>query len=64
MSADDLGKLLAEKREALRQFRFGQAGSRVRNTKEGRILRRTIARILTKKATTPATAPEVAEEVA
>ncbi len=43
----DLRKELAEKQEALRVFRFGAAGSRVKNVKEGRDLRHTIARILT-----------------
>lgn len=43
----DLMKLLAEKREALRKFRFDAAGSRARTTKEGRDTRRDIARILT-----------------
>jgi ribosomal protein L29 len=43
----DLHKLLAEKRVALREFRFGLSGSKVRNIKEGRNLRREIAQILT-----------------
>lgn len=43
----DMKKELAEKREALRVFRFGGAGSRTRNVREGRELRREIARILT-----------------
>ena len=43
----DLTKMLAEKREALRVFRFGGAGSRSRNVREGRNLRKDIARILT-----------------
>jgi ribosomal protein L29 len=38
---------LSEKREALRTFRFGGAGSRSRNVREGRNLRKDIARILT-----------------
>jgi ribosomal protein L29 len=42
----ELYKLLAEKREALRDFRFSMKGSRVRNTKEGSKLRKDIARIL------------------
>ncbi|MBI5456773.1 50S ribosomal protein L29 [Candidatus Kaiserbacteria bacterium] len=46
-SADDLKKEVTEKREALRTFRFGEAGSRSRNVKEGRSLRRDIARLLT-----------------
>ncbi|TAL49323.1 50S ribosomal protein L29 [Patescibacteria group bacterium] len=43
----DLEKMLREKREALRAFRFGVAGSKVRNVKEGRALRKDIARLLT-----------------
>ncbi len=42
----ELTKLLAEKREALREFRFTMKGSRIRNTKEGSVLRKEIARIL------------------
>ena len=42
----ELKKLLAEKREALRSFRFSMKGSRVRNTKEGVMIRKDIARIL------------------
>ncbi|MDP2648448.1 MAG: 50S ribosomal protein L29 [bacterium] len=43
----ELRKLIADKRESLRSFRFGGAGSRTRNTREGRMLRKDIARILT-----------------
>ncbi len=43
----ELEKTLADKREALRNFRFGLAGSKVRNVKEGKELKREIARILT-----------------
>lgn len=46
-SAEDLHKEIAEKREALRTFRFGGAGSRTRNVREGRMLRRDIARMMT-----------------
>jgi len=46
-SVEDLKKEIAEKREALRAFRFGGAGSRTRNVREGRNLRKEIARILT-----------------
>lgn len=45
--APELKKLLADKREALRVFRFEGAGSRTRNVRAGRELRRDIARILT-----------------
>lgn len=44
---DSLKKMLGDKREALRVFRFEGAGSRRRNVREGRALRRDIARILT-----------------
>lgn len=47
----DLMKVLTEKREALRVFRFGEAGSRSRNVKEGRELKRTIAQVLTELKT-------------
>jgi len=43
----ELKKTLADKQEALRAFRFGGAGSRSRNVREGRNLRKEIAQILT-----------------
>lgn len=43
----DLAKLLREKKEALKTFRFSIAGSKTKNVKEGRGLRKEIARILT-----------------
>lgn len=43
----ELTSLVSEKRVALRNFRFGIAGSNVRNVKEGMKLKRDIARILT-----------------
>jgi ribosomal protein L29 len=43
----ELKKTLADKRESLRVFRFHGAGSRSRNVREGRTLRKDIARILT-----------------
>lgn len=46
---EDLAKEIADKREALRVFRFGEAGSRTRNVREGRMLRRDIARLLTEE---------------
>lgn len=46
-SVDDLKKEIAQMREALRVFRFGGAGSRTRNVREGRNLRRRIAQLLT-----------------
>ncbi len=43
----ELTALLAEKRLALRTFRFAVAGSNVRNVKEGNAVKKDIARILT-----------------
>ncbi|MEK7390837.1 MAG: 50S ribosomal protein L29 [Patescibacteria group bacterium] len=42
-----LTDMLSQKREALRRFRFGSAGSKIRNVKEGTNLKKDIARILT-----------------
>ena len=44
---DELVKNLSDKREALRVFRFGSAGTRTRNVREGRNLRKEIAQIMT-----------------
>lgn len=44
---EELNKFLAEKRAALHAFHFGVSGSKTRNVREGRGLRRDIARILT-----------------
>ena len=46
-TAADLAKLGADKREALRVFRFGGAGAKTKNVKEGAAIRKDIARILT-----------------
>jgi len=46
-TASDLTKMLAEKHEALRVFRFGTAGARSKNVKEGQTIRKDIARIMT-----------------
>ncbi len=43
----ELSTLLSEKQVALRTFRFGIAGSNLRNVKEGKALKLDIARILT-----------------
>ncbi len=45
--AATLATLLSQKREALRAFRFGTAGSKTRNVQEGSNLKKDIARILT-----------------
>jgi ribosomal protein L29 len=46
-SVEDIRAAIVEKREALRAFRFGASGSRARNTQEGRLLRKDIARLMT-----------------
>ena len=46
-SEKDLAKELTEKREALRVIRFGVAGSKTRNVKEAKGLKKEVARILT-----------------
>ena len=43
----ELRTALIEKREAIRIFRFGAAGSKAKNVKEGRGLRKDVARIMT-----------------
>jgi ribosomal protein L29 len=43
----DLARMLVEKNEALRVFRFGGAGAKSKNVKEGRMIRKDIARIKT-----------------
>lgn len=43
----ELQKELSDKREALRVFRFEGAGSRTRDVRAGRNLRKDIARLLT-----------------
>lgn len=44
---EDLKKVIADKREALRVFRFGESGSRLRNVRAGRNLKREIAQMMT-----------------
>ena len=46
-SNKDLIKMLNEKRELLRKFRFGISGSKTRDVKEGKNARREVAQILT-----------------
>ncbi len=43
----ELKRLVAEKREALRVFRFDVSGSKMRNVREGRTIRKEVATILT-----------------
>ena len=44
-SREELGKLLSDKNEALRNFRFALSGSKQKNVREGRNLGRDIARL-------------------
>ena len=44
---EELMTLVKDKREALKNFRFGVSGSRVKNVKEARTTRKEIARALT-----------------
>jgi ribosomal protein L29 len=46
-TADDLNRMLGEKRQALQTFRFGAAGAKTKNVREGRAIRKDIARIMT-----------------
>jgi len=46
-SEKELQQALENRRHDLWNFRFGVSGSKVRNVKEGMVLRREIARILT-----------------
>jgi ribosomal protein L29 len=46
----ELDKDLVEKQNELRNFRFGVAGSKIRDVKTGKNLRKHIARILTEKS--------------
>ncbi|TSC68167.1 MAG: hypothetical protein G01um101472_128 [Parcubacteria group bacterium Gr01-1014_72] len=46
-TAEELKHLLTSRRAALRAFFFGTAGSKSKNVREGRMLRREVARIMT-----------------
>ena len=46
-TVETLQKMISDKREALRVSRFEGEGSRRRNVREGRTLRREIARVMT-----------------
>lgn len=46
-SQSELQKLLADKRERLRQLRFDLAAGKVKNVREIRMIKKDIARILT-----------------
>lgn len=49
MDNKELNKLLEEKRTKLFDFRFNIIGGKMKNVKEGRMLRKDIARILTEQ---------------
>ena len=44
---EDLQKMISAKREELRHFRFGSAGSKTKNVKIGKTTKKDIARIMT-----------------
>lgn len=44
---EELSRLVVESRVKLQEFRFAMAGSKKKNVKEGRALRKDIARVLT-----------------
>jgi len=46
-TAKELLKLLGEKKKSLHAFKLGNAGSKTKNVKEGRTIRKDIARIMT-----------------
>jgi ribosomal protein L29 len=43
----ELQKLIAEKRDGIREFRFGSAGSKTKNVKASHNLKKEVARIMT-----------------
>lgn len=47
-SNDDLKKLLQDEKEKLRQLRFDLAAGKVKNIREIRLMKKEVARILTK----------------
>lgn len=63
-SENELHRLLAELRNAIRELRFKDAGKQLKDVREIREKRLTVARILTslntKKNTAPSAAPSVA----
>lgn len=46
-TTEELHRLVSENRQKLQAFRFAMAGSKTKNVKEGRNLRRDIAKALT-----------------
>lgn len=51
----DLEKMIADKKEILRTFRFGTAGAKTKNVKEGKTVKKDIARIMTAMQKLPVT---------
>jgi ribosomal protein L29 len=49
MDITDIEKAIKDEREKLRVFRFSAIGTRSKNVKEGSMLRKTIARLLTEQ---------------
>jgi ribosomal protein L29 len=46
-TSQDLEAMIKDKREDLKNFRFGISGSRVKNVKEARTIKKDIARAMT-----------------
>lgn len=46
-TTEEMIRLVSEKQEALRSFRFAMTGSKKKNVKEGKAIRKEVARILT-----------------
>lgn len=44
---EELRKMVAEKRESIREFRFGSAGSKAKNVKASHNFKKEVARIMT-----------------
>ncbi len=47
MKKEELAKALEEKSRKLKTFRFGMSAGKVKNVKEGRLIKKDIARIMT-----------------
>jgi len=46
-SIEELRKIIADKRNSMRDFRFGSTGSKIKNVKLGRTLKKDVARVMT-----------------
>ena len=58
-SEPELRKLIAEAERKLVDFRFAIAGSKTRNVREGRALRKEIARVKTELTSRARTSPKI-----